>query len=596
VWLPEWDRLLLSSGAYKYASVLQGPDVRTALTAGELLYYREGASATVAVRRVAGTTSLAIDGKVDASNSGDMLTQRLLAHVPLLLHENPREIAILGLGSGVTLGSALTHPIARADVLEISPEVVDASRYFDAENHRAIDNPRTRVIVGDGRTHLALTREQYDVIVSEPSNPWMAGIASLFTREFFEAAKERLRLGGILCQWAHTYDISTRDLQSIVATFVSVFPDGTLWLVGDGDVLLIGSNMPVENKLDGIAATWQRPGVSDDLATVGVMSPSHILSLFVAGGSQLIAWSDGAPIQTDNRAALEFSGPQSVFGLSDADNAELLRDLSHGGTRPRAVAEAERSATAATIRDRAWMLLQADAFRPAYADFVRAVELEPTDPRTLEGVIRASAPLRRTAETRALLSRLGTDPSRVATRLALSRLLASDGAYDEAVAIPFGIVQRDPGNVQALEQLASILSDLGDIERMRPVVARLRTIAPNTEASHYYSAALLFMEQRVDLALVEAQRVIALNPRHARAQNLRGAAFASLGRRDEARSAFRASLEADARDPATYTNLATLELQAGDPLLARRYYAEALTLDPGNVAAREGLSQLTHPK
>jgi spermidine synthase len=284
VWLPQWDRLLLSSGAYKYASVMTGPDVRTALTAGELLYYREGASATVAVRRVAGTTSLAIDGKVDASNAGDMLTQRLLAHVPLLLHEKPRDVAILGLGSGVTLGSALTHPITRADLLEISPEVVEASRFFEEENHGAIDDPRTRLIVGDGRTHLVLTREQYDVIISEPSNPWMAGIASLFTREFFEAAKARLREGGVLCQWAHTYDISTRDLKSIVATFVSVFPDGTLWLVGDGDVLLIGSNTPIEPRLAGVATRFARSGVREDLASVGVTSPDHILSLFIAEG------------------------------------------------------------------------------------------------------------------------------------------------------------------------------------------------------------------------------------------------------------------------------------------------------------------------
>jgi spermidine synthase len=161
VWLPEWDRLLLSSGAYKYAGVLQGPDPRTALTAGELLYYREGASGTVAVRRTGGTTSLAIDGKVDASNAGDMLTQRLLAHVPLLLHPDPKRVAILGLGSGVTLGSALQHPIERADVLEISPQVVEASRFFDPENHRvhpgAVRRHRVRTLESmDGRHRVAV--------------------------------------------------------------------------------------------------------------------------------------------------------------------------------------------------------------------------------------------------------------------------------------------------------------------------------------------------------------------------------------------------------------------------------------------------------
>ncbi len=381
--LPPWNRLLLSSGGYKYASVIEAPNLQTGLTAGDLLYYGEGPSGTVAVRKVGGTTSLAIDGKVDASNAGDMLTQRLLAHVPLLLHPDPREVAILGLGSGVTLGSALKHPIRRADVLEISPEVVEASRYFDRENHGALKDERARLIVGDGRTHLLFTRQQYDVIVSEPSNPWMAGIASLFTKEFFEAARARLKPGGVLCQWAHTYDISTEDLQSIVATFTTVFPDGTLWLIGDGDVLLIGSNAPIEPRLAAMAAAWRRPGVAEDLASVGALEPFHLLSMFVAGGQALTAWANRAAVQSDNRAGLEFSGPQSIFGRTTADNAALLRALSQAAVpRPAAVTTAEAGATPAALRDRGWMLMTADAARPAYDDFVKAAESDPNDPRT----------------------------------------------------------------------------------------------------------------------------------------------------------------------------------------------------------------------
>jgi spermidine synthase len=590
--LPPWDRLLLSSGAYKYAAVMQAPDLRLGLSAGELLYYGEGPSGTVAVRRAGGTTSLSIDGKVDASNAGDMLTQRLLAHVPLLLHPNPRKVAILGLGSGVTLGSALTHPLERADVLEISPEVVEASRYFDVENHRAMADPRTRLIVGDGRTHLLLTRDKYDVIVSEPSNPWMAGIASLFTREFFAAARDRLEPDGVLCQWAHTYDISTQDLRSIVATFVSVFPDGTLWLVGDGDVLLVGSRSPLDSRIASVAQSWQRPRVAADLASVGVLQPFHLLSMFIAQGAGLAAWAGDAPVQSDNRAALEFSGPQSIFGRASADNAMLLRELgARPGARPAAVEQALATATPADRRDRGWMLLSADAFRPAYTDFVQAAEQDPKDLRTLEGLIRASAPLKRSGETRALLSRLAADPTGLSAKLALSRLLASEGAYDEAVSIPLGILQGDPGNVPALEQMASVLSDLGDAERMKPVVARLRAEAPSSEAAHYYSAALLFMEDRTDLALNEARRVLAVNPRHAKAHNLMGACLASLGQREQARAAFHASIAADPRDPATYANLATLELQSGNRIQAAKYFAEALTIDPGSEAARRGLAE-----
>jgi spermidine synthase len=121
----------------------------------------------------------------------------------------------------------------------ISPEVVDASHFFRAENRNALTDPRTRLLLADGRSHLRLGRLRYDVVISEPSNPWRAGIAALFTREFLIEVRERLTEAGIFCQWAHTYDISDPDLRSIVATFVDVFPHASLWLIGEADVLLM---------------------------------------------------------------------------------------------------------------------------------------------------------------------------------------------------------------------------------------------------------------------------------------------------------------------------------------------------------------------
>ena len=149
-WSPPWDRELLASGVYLYAPyVAKDLDLEALLKAGNLLYYREGAAATVSVKRLTGTVSLAIDGKVDASNRSDMLTQKLIAHLPLLLHDGPRQVCIVGLGSGVTLASALRHPVERVDVVELSPEVVEASRQFAAENHDALKDPREI-----GRAHV----------------------------------------------------------------------------------------------------------------------------------------------------------------------------------------------------------------------------------------------------------------------------------------------------------------------------------------------------------------------------------------------------------------------------------------------------------
>ncbi len=589
--LPAWNRALLSSGAYKYAPYLRGADLETALEAGSILYYEEGATSTVTVRRAAGTVSLAIDGKVDASNAGDMLTQKLLAHAPLLMHGSPRTVGIIGLGSGVTLGSALRHPIERADVIEISPEVVQASAFFAKENGGALDDRRTRLILGDARAHLSLGRDRYDVIISEPSNPWMAGVASLFTREFFEMLRVRLEPGGVLCQWAHTYDISDADLRSIAATFLSVFPEGMLWLVGDGDVLLIAGDGPPGELLARISTAWQRPGVAADLATVGVRSPFALLSQFVASGPALRDLAAGATVQTDDRMALEFSAPREIYGAARADNAARLRELADRAPAPAVVAQARTSATANDWKLRGLMFLQAEAQRVAYGDLTRAASLDPGDRETLEALERAAAGAGRIDDAVALLTQLSADPAgRVSARVAAARLLASAGRVQDAlnmVAQALAVAPDDPG---ALAQQASVFADVGDLERLEPAVRRLQTVAPNGAETSYYGATLALMSQRAEEAIRLAERAVAVDPRHARAHNLLGAALASLGKVDAARRAFQTSIELNPKDATPHINLGSLELlNAANASAAVGHFSEALALDPDSATARRGL-------
>src|SRR5262249_11911055 len=170
-------------------------------------------------------------------------------------------------------------------------EVVEASHFFDEENRHALQDPRTHLIVGDGRSHLLLSKRQYDVIISEPSNPWIAGVAALFTREFFQMDRSRLAPHGIICQWAHTYNIAAEDLRAIVATFRWVFPNAILSLVGGDYVILVASNDDSDDLAKrwntDIRGHWQRPGVAADLATVGASEPFSVSSLFIAGPRQL---------------------------------------------------------------------------------------------------------------------------------------------------------------------------------------------------------------------------------------------------------------------------------------------------------------------
>ncbi|HEY6549249.1 MAG TPA: fused MFS/spermidine synthase, partial [Vicinamibacteria bacterium] len=240
--LPRWDLELLAGGAYRYAHREEALDLRDSLRAGELLYYRDGAFATVSVKRVGGAKALAVDGKVDATNTGDMATQRLLGHLPLLLHGAPRHALVVGLGSGATAAAVLSHPVESLEVAEISPEVAEAARlHFADVQQGALDDPRLRLRLIDARNHLLLGSGRYDVIVSEPSNPWMAGVSNLFTLDFFRLARARLRPGGLLCQWMHVYGMPLEAVRTVVGGFADVFPESAVFQVSAGDVLLVGS-------------------------------------------------------------------------------------------------------------------------------------------------------------------------------------------------------------------------------------------------------------------------------------------------------------------------------------------------------------------
>jgi spermidine synthase len=594
VWLavqPTWDRELLSSGVYKYATqTASSGDVEAALKAGTLVYYGDGAAATVTVKRLAGTLSLSVDGKVDASTGGDMLTQKTLAHLPMLLHDNPRRVAIIGLGSGVTLASALLHPVTTVDVVEISPQVVEASRLFADANRHALDDPRTHLILGDGRTHLTLSNQRYDVIISEPSNPWMAGVASLFTREFLTAVRARLAPGGILCQWAHTYNISDPDLRSIVATFAAVFPNGTMWLMGDGDLLLIGSNGPEPLKLDHLTSHWDRASVATDLREASAYEPFALLSSYVAGPAEIARYARGAAVQSDDRMALEFSAPRALYGDSK-DNVAALRNLLDPVQAPAAVSESLAGAGAAKHRHRGELMLNADAYETAYQEYAKALELDPTDVEAPEGLVRAAIATRREAEAiKRLESAARLQPRAIRIWIALSKLHVAGGSFDRAVAAAKEAVAVEAPDSSALEQLASLYSDAGDGTNLDAVAGTLRRVFPNSRGAHYYTAASQFLHQDLPAAGRSVQQAIDADPRYAPARNLAGAIQATEGNVDAARAAFRTALSLDPRDPATYANFGVLELSHGHAPEAANLFAEALSIDPASPAAKQGLA------
>jgi spermidine synthase len=314
VFSPGWDRKLMTSAVYVYAPRYQTTEgLEEDLKCRHMLFYDEGPGATVSVERKLNILSIRIDGKIDASSGGDMITQELISHLPLLFHPRPDTVLMIGLGSGVSLGSAETHEIKYIECVELLENVVRAAHFYDAITHNSLADPRLKLIIGDGRNHVRLTDKSYDVIISQPTNPWISGVGDLFTIEFFREARERLKPGGIMCAWFQVYHMGEPELKSTLKTFASVFPYATLWFSNESDVILIGSLLPLGID-ESLAGRMMRPGIREDLDRVSIDDLGDVLGAQLLSDAGLRAFVGGRyEIHTDDNMLLEFQAGRRII-------------------------------------------------------------------------------------------------------------------------------------------------------------------------------------------------------------------------------------------------------------------------------------------
>ena len=199
----------------------------------EALYVGEGMNASVAVTKLtSGERRFHISGKVEASSiTEDMRLQRMLGHLPALLHPRPKSVLVVGCGAGVTAGSFVLHPdVERIVICELEPLIPRAvAEYFGKENYHVLRDRRVEVIYDDARHYILTTREKFDIITSDPIHPWVKGAATLYTREYFELCRRRLNPGGLVTQWVPLYESTPDVVKSEMATFFQVFANGTIW-------------------------------------------------------------------------------------------------------------------------------------------------------------------------------------------------------------------------------------------------------------------------------------------------------------------------------------------------------------------------------
>lgn len=300
----EWERTFAS-----YAEFRAAADAR-----GAILFQRDDVFASVLVGDTGhGLRYMRINGKVDASNGSDVDTQVLAGQLGLLLHQGqPKRVLLIGLGAGITAGTLLSHPIERLDVVEISPAVIDAARLFDVDHRRALDDPRLVLHVEDAKSFLALSRVDYDLIVSVPSNPWVSGVAGLFSRDFFQVAKQRLAPGGRLVQWFHAYESSDELVRLVVRTLRDTFPHATGW-VGPQDLVMVAGREPTVIDPEAIAERMASPRVQAELARAGSDRLSTLLARQVHSEAGLAALAGSGDVNTDDLNRLEYRSAQAYF-------------------------------------------------------------------------------------------------------------------------------------------------------------------------------------------------------------------------------------------------------------------------------------------
>ncbi len=426
----------------------------------------DGVESSVALDQRVGF-SFVINGKVDGHVRGDAPTQVMSGILGAILHPHPTSALVIGLGTGSSAGWLGAIPDMRqVDVVELEPAILRVARDCAVVNRNVLDNPKVHVVLGDAREVLLTTHAKYDLVFSEPSNPYRAGIASLFTREYYDAVAARLESGGLFLQWVQAYEVDPGTVRKIYATLSSAFSSVTTWELGAKDLLLIASREPVDLEATALRAKIAEEPYKAALANAWrAVDLEGLLGHFLAGPSLAKAIAEQEPsLNTDDRNVVEFAFARAANGSGGFDPTEIL-----------ATARARGEGRPAIGGDLAWDRVEDDriTFR---ASETESGELPP-----------------------------GLKLAQKARAIAEGQYLA--GHWQDALAT-WKSQSREPEDPTELAIVAEMLADAGDAEAAG-YVDRLRPTEP-VEADAIL-ARLLERQGKVDEALSALESAFALH-------------------------------------------------------------------------------------
>ena len=315
------------------AGVFRHGDLASSANA-PVLFERDGKTATVHLVRYGDALSIRTNGKSDGSvvmdpadeRGSDEVTMVLTGALPLALKPEARSAAVIGIGTGLTMHTLLQNlDLAVVETVEIEPAMAEAARGFLPRNSAAYADPRGRIVIDDAKTYFSAGNRRYDIVISEPSNPWVSGVSSLFTREFYRRIRTHLNDGGLLVQWFQLYEIDAARLASVMRALGEVFPHYVVFAPSDHDVLILASARPI--PLPARAAVFEHPGLAKELFTVHALTPGDLDARYLGDRAALepLFESYGAPANSDYFPYLDLHAARDRFlERSAADVVALL--------------------------------------------------------------------------------------------------------------------------------------------------------------------------------------------------------------------------------------------------------------------------------
>src|SRR5579863_836439 len=457
----------------------------------DIVYFRDGLNANISVARTDDYIGLRTNGKVDASNR-DATTQLLLGHLAALAHP-PRRVLLVGFGSGMTASALAGYPeLERLDVVEIEPAVVGAAPLLAKLNRNVLLDPRVHVTFDDARNFLFTTRQKYDLIISEPSNPWIAGVATLFTREFYEAVHGRLAPGGVFVQWMQAYSLFPDDLRMLLATFLSQFHGATLWHGDAPDLILMAPSPPSAEILQRAQNLFGQPRLHDDFAQLGMEEAAGLFGFYLLDDADLRKFSSGAPFNTDDQTLLEYHAPRSllVHGLEDKNREAIL--VEQKNALPEDFPSDARDATLAAAAMTSVNHEDADGAER----FLRALDNRPVTARiaTIRGRAALAQPNFQSA-LRAFDAALAIDPNSLEAAWGRAETDRHFGNNERARQAFQRILSDDPGNLATLESLVKLDMDFSRWAEAEALQRRLLAADPHSGAAPRAQLAEILMRE-----------------------------------------------------------------------------------------------------